>query len=204
MDRDAHIWLLHHLFLPAINSDAEQWADAWNNHTLSFRGERQRSPADMYLFGMIQNGPRGLHILMRMLMTYKVMGLIGRITTMTAFLSITIALISPTTKEIILFLPPRTDPLQKPLLVWMSFHLAALSPLLRLSSSTLSCSSCHTSIARAWTCVVSFGYRHLIFVTTYCLSNMHLWVISFDIVTVYFLGNMYFKWINCVPQQNNT
>lgn len=62
VDRDAHIWLLHHLFLPAINSDAEEWADAWNNHTLSFRGERQRSPADMYFFGMIQNGPRGLHM----------------------------------------------------------------------------------------------------------------------------------------------
>jgi hypothetical protein len=62
VDRDAHIWLLHHLFLPAINSDAEEWSDAWNNHSLSFRGERQRSPADMYLFGMIQNGPRGIHI----------------------------------------------------------------------------------------------------------------------------------------------
>jgi len=60
VDRDAHIWLIHHLFLPSINSDASEWADAWNNHTLSIRGERQRSPADMYFFGMIQNGPRGL------------------------------------------------------------------------------------------------------------------------------------------------
>lgn len=61
VDRDAHIWLIHHLFLPSINSDATEWADAWNSHTLSIRGERQRSPADMYFFGMIQNGPRGLH-----------------------------------------------------------------------------------------------------------------------------------------------
>ena len=57
VNRDAHIWLIHHLFLPAINSDAKEWADTWNNHLLSFHGEYQRSPADMYLFGMIQNGP---------------------------------------------------------------------------------------------------------------------------------------------------
>jgi hypothetical protein len=60
VDRNAHIWLLQHLFLAAINMDAEEWANAWNNHSLSFRGERQRSPADMYMFGMIQNGPRGM------------------------------------------------------------------------------------------------------------------------------------------------
>jgi hypothetical protein len=58
---DAHIWLLHHLFLGAINEDALEWAEGWNNHTISIRGERQRSPRDMFFFGMIQNGPRGLH-----------------------------------------------------------------------------------------------------------------------------------------------
>jgi hypothetical protein len=35
----AHIWLLHHLFLPHINTDAQEWADAWNSHHLQIRGE---------------------------------------------------------------------------------------------------------------------------------------------------------------------
>jgi hypothetical protein len=60
-DSDAHIWLLHHLFLSAINEDALLWAESWNNHTITIRGERQRSPRDMFFFGMIQNGPRGIH-----------------------------------------------------------------------------------------------------------------------------------------------
>jgi hypothetical protein len=57
---DSHIWLLHHLFLPSIHCDALQWAESWNTHVLSIRGERQRSPKDMFVFGMIQNGMRGL------------------------------------------------------------------------------------------------------------------------------------------------
>ena len=60
-DSDAHIWLLHYLFLSAINQDALEWAEAWNQHTMSIRGERQRSPRDMFFFGMIQNGPRGIN-----------------------------------------------------------------------------------------------------------------------------------------------
>lgn len=56
---DAHIWLLHYLFLDAINADALAWAGSWNEHVLSIRGERQRSPKDMFVFGMMQNGMRG-------------------------------------------------------------------------------------------------------------------------------------------------
>lgn len=56
----AHIWLLHHLFLPAINVDAQDWASAWNSHKLQIRGERNRSPQDIFLFSMVQDGPRGL------------------------------------------------------------------------------------------------------------------------------------------------
>ncbi|KAJ7681447.1 hypothetical protein B0H17DRAFT_1230753 [Mycena rosella] len=56
----AHIWLLHHLFLHHINNDAQEWADAWNSHTLNIRGERNRSPRDMFLFSMLQDGPRGI------------------------------------------------------------------------------------------------------------------------------------------------
>ncbi|KAJ6599583.1 hypothetical protein B0H10DRAFT_1825356 [Mycena sp. CBHHK59/15] len=56
----AHIWLLHHLFLDSINHDAQEWASAWNSHNLQIRGERTRSPRDMFLFSMLQDGPRGL------------------------------------------------------------------------------------------------------------------------------------------------
>lgn len=56
----AHIWLLHHLFLTHINTDAQEWADAWNSHHLQIRGERDRSPRDIFLFSMVQDGPRGI------------------------------------------------------------------------------------------------------------------------------------------------
>ncbi|KAG8724583.1 hypothetical protein FRC09_016912 [Ceratobasidium sp. 395] len=55
-----HLWLLHHLFLDLINNDAYQWKEAWNSHTLSLRGERNRSPKDLWFFGMVEHGPRGL------------------------------------------------------------------------------------------------------------------------------------------------
>ncbi|KAJ7219818.1 hypothetical protein B0H12DRAFT_1031709 [Mycena haematopus] len=57
---EVHIWLLHHLFLDSINADAQEWADAWNSHDLQIRGERTRSPRDIFLFSMIQDSPRGL------------------------------------------------------------------------------------------------------------------------------------------------
>ncbi|KAJ6459367.1 hypothetical protein C8R47DRAFT_987469 [Mycena vitilis] len=56
----AHVWLLHHLFLHHINADAQEWAEAWNSHHLNLRGERNRSPRDIFLFSMLQDGPRGL------------------------------------------------------------------------------------------------------------------------------------------------
>ncbi|TDL14461.1 hypothetical protein BD410DRAFT_734057 [Rickenella mellea] len=58
--RTSHIWLLHHLFLNAVNEDAQEWAEAWNSHKMGIRGERQRSPRDMFVFGMVQDGVRGL------------------------------------------------------------------------------------------------------------------------------------------------
>ncbi|KAJ7114571.1 hypothetical protein C8R43DRAFT_902987 [Mycena crocata] len=58
-DLDAHIWLIHHLFLPAINQDASDWARTWNEHKIRFDTERTRSPRDMFFFGMIENGLRG-------------------------------------------------------------------------------------------------------------------------------------------------
>ncbi|KAF7972873.1 hypothetical protein HWV62_7994 [Athelia sp. TMB] len=55
-----HIWLLHHLFLDAVNSDAQAWMQAWNRHKLQIKGERARSPKDMFFFSTVQDGPRGL------------------------------------------------------------------------------------------------------------------------------------------------
>lgn len=59
-DRSEHIWLLHHLFLSSINQDAQEWAEAWNSHTLHLRGEPDRSPKDIFFFDMLQRGPQGL------------------------------------------------------------------------------------------------------------------------------------------------
>ncbi|KAG2359502.1 hypothetical protein BDR07DRAFT_1452365 [Suillus spraguei] len=55
-DLDSHMWLLHHLFLDAINEDAIEWAEAWNNHVMSIRGDRHSSPHDMFFFRMLENG----------------------------------------------------------------------------------------------------------------------------------------------------
>ncbi|KAJ7780658.1 hypothetical protein DFH07DRAFT_865192 [Mycena maculata] len=58
--RPGHIWLLHHLFLSSINRDAQEWAEAWNSHQLTVRRQRERSPHDLFLFGMLREGPRGI------------------------------------------------------------------------------------------------------------------------------------------------
>jgi hypothetical protein len=58
--RPSHIWLLHWLFLEAINDDVSAWINAWNSHKVSLKGEPDRSPRDMYLFGMVEHGPRGI------------------------------------------------------------------------------------------------------------------------------------------------
>jgi len=59
-DYDSHIWLLHYLFLPAINHNTVEWANTWNSHSISIHHEHQRSSKDMFFFGMIQQGSRGL------------------------------------------------------------------------------------------------------------------------------------------------
>ncbi|KAJ7761772.1 hypothetical protein B0H16DRAFT_1661905 [Mycena metata] len=59
-DNTAHIWLLHHLFLPALNRDALEWAEAWNSHKITIAGSPKRSPRDMFTFGLLEQGPRGI------------------------------------------------------------------------------------------------------------------------------------------------
>lgn len=58
-DNDGHIWLIHYLFLPSITQDAHDWAGAWNAHRLRLSNEIDRSPNDMFFFGVLQNGLRG-------------------------------------------------------------------------------------------------------------------------------------------------
>ncbi|KAJ7814656.1 hypothetical protein B0H13DRAFT_1664624 [Mycena leptocephala] len=58
-DFDAHIWLLLHLFLPAINQDAQDWSRVWNEHKIHLDNECMRSPRHLFFFGMIENGLRG-------------------------------------------------------------------------------------------------------------------------------------------------
>jgi hypothetical protein len=62
-DNPAHIWLLHYLVLDAVNEDARRWAEAWNHHVLSIRGERNQTPAAMFFLGMLENGVRGINFL---------------------------------------------------------------------------------------------------------------------------------------------
>ncbi|KAJ8083282.1 hypothetical protein PM082_009154 [Marasmius tenuissimus] len=61
-NNDTHMWLLHHLFQRAINEEALEWSEAWNNHGITTRrgGERERSPHDMFFFGQVQNGWRDM------------------------------------------------------------------------------------------------------------------------------------------------
>lgn len=59
VDNVEHLWLLQHVFLHQINMDAMRWAKVWNSHKIQLRGERNKSPEDMFLFSMLQDGPRG-------------------------------------------------------------------------------------------------------------------------------------------------
>jgi hypothetical protein len=57
VDNEAHIWLLHHLFLPRLNQALKNWILVWNNHNVS---TSNKSPNDMYCQGMMAHGFRGL------------------------------------------------------------------------------------------------------------------------------------------------
>lgn len=61
----AHVWLLHHLFLDAVNSDTQAWVMAWNLHRVAVPEGGQRSPHEMFLFGMVEYGTRGLEDFLR-------------------------------------------------------------------------------------------------------------------------------------------
>ncbi|KAL0565018.1 hypothetical protein V5O48_017012, partial [Marasmius crinis-equi] len=62
-DWNAHIWLLHHLFLPSVNEEAMEWIETWNHHTVTIHSQRDRSPRDMFFFGQLTNGWRDMALL---------------------------------------------------------------------------------------------------------------------------------------------
>jgi hypothetical protein len=58
-DLPSHIWLLHYLFLPAINEDANRWQATWNKHKLHIKGEPTQSPEQIFTQSIYHDGPRG-------------------------------------------------------------------------------------------------------------------------------------------------
>ncbi|KAG8724994.1 hypothetical protein FRC09_010742 [Ceratobasidium sp. 395] len=60
---ETHLWLLHHLFLSAINQDAQEWMHAWISHTLALCDAQNHSPEDLSFFGMLGHGLQGLDCL---------------------------------------------------------------------------------------------------------------------------------------------
>ena len=56
----SHIWLLHQLFLPAINRDALAWAEVWNSHKIQLEGERRSSPQQLFTRSSLTDGICGL------------------------------------------------------------------------------------------------------------------------------------------------
>jgi hypothetical protein len=61
INNDAHMWLLHFLFLDALNEEITAWANGWNTHIMSLRGQRNQTPAHLFYFGCISQGLRGTH-----------------------------------------------------------------------------------------------------------------------------------------------
>ncbi|KAF7309144.1 hypothetical protein MKEN_01116700 [Mycena kentingensis (nom. inval.)] len=62
VDNPAHLWLLHHLFLPLINADAVAWVEAWNAHKMTIEGEGRLSPRAMFTLGALKHGYRGIDV----------------------------------------------------------------------------------------------------------------------------------------------
>jgi hypothetical protein len=56
----SHIWLLHQLFLPAINDDALAWAEAWNSHKLQLDEGCRSSPKQLFCRSLWTDGIHGL------------------------------------------------------------------------------------------------------------------------------------------------
>ncbi|KAJ7041723.1 hypothetical protein C8F04DRAFT_946730 [Mycena alexandri] len=51
-----HLWLLHRLFLPALNKDCQEFQEEWNLHPISGRMTSNQSPADIRFLGQTTEG----------------------------------------------------------------------------------------------------------------------------------------------------
>ncbi|KAJ7286285.1 hypothetical protein C8J57DRAFT_1431768 [Mycena rebaudengoi] len=66
VDRPDHLWLLHTLFLDAINADCAEFQANWNAHPMDGHETHNKSPNDMRLlgqarFGVYRDDCEGLH-----------------------------------------------------------------------------------------------------------------------------------------------
>ncbi|KAF8592699.1 hypothetical protein K439DRAFT_1323238, partial [Ramaria rubella] len=52
----AHLWLLHYLFLDALNTDCKEFQREWNLHPIRGDGAKGHSPADMWFMGETKKG----------------------------------------------------------------------------------------------------------------------------------------------------
>ncbi|KAJ7769152.1 hypothetical protein DFH07DRAFT_736053, partial [Mycena maculata] len=52
----SHLWLLHQLFLQAINDDCREFQEEWNLHPISGRTTNDQSPADLRFLGQTTEG----------------------------------------------------------------------------------------------------------------------------------------------------
>ncbi|KZT58973.1 hypothetical protein CALCODRAFT_423893, partial [Calocera cornea HHB12733] len=60
IQHNAHIWLLHHLFLHDVRADAEMWRGTWNAHRMRTPDGPMRSPNQMWFLGMLLQGYHGI------------------------------------------------------------------------------------------------------------------------------------------------
>ncbi|KAI9568349.1 hypothetical protein HD554DRAFT_2022330 [Boletus coccyginus] len=51
-----HLWLLHVLFLDAINDDCQRFRDEWNHHPISGPDMNNKSPCDLRFLGQMCHG----------------------------------------------------------------------------------------------------------------------------------------------------
>ena len=59
INNDAHMWLLHFLFLDALNDDITKWIGTWNKHKIDMRDQQAQCPEEMFYFGCLEKGLRG-------------------------------------------------------------------------------------------------------------------------------------------------
>jgi hypothetical protein len=65
IDSAGHIWLLHHLFLESVNRELLGWAEHWNAHTMQLKYERNQSPREMFMMGVLDQRAPGVLELIR-------------------------------------------------------------------------------------------------------------------------------------------